>query len=162
MNIEDTAATKVGVFKKVFIGNDHAGLPLKKAVTELLANYKIEVADLGTNDVGSVDYPDQAAKVCLALQSEPLKGQSDACGILICGTGVGMSMKANRYTHVRAVVCSEAYSAHMARCHNDANVLCLGARVVGAGLAQDIVETFLEGVFEGGRHQGRIAKFNSE
>ena len=138
---------------RVVAGSDHAGLPLKGPLVERLRGEGVEVVDLGTLDTTSVDYPDFAHRVANAVASDP-----DAIGLLICGTGVGMSMSANRHAGVRAVVCSEAYSAAMARAHNNANVLCLGARVVGLGLAQTILEAFIEGSFEGGRHARRVQK----
>src|SRR6185369_646288 len=107
----------------------------------------------GTNEPASVDYPDYAHDVAKAVRS----GRHPV-GLLICGSGVGVSIAANRHEGIRAVVCSEPYSAAMARRHNDANVLCLGARVVGGGLAREILESFLGQSFEGGRHEKRVAK----
>lgn len=138
---------------KLVIGCDHAGLGLKG---ELLAHLNAaghEVSDLGTYDSQSIDYPDYAEKVALAVVDgiAPL-------GILICGSGQGMCMAANKVNGVRAAVCSDTFSAHAVREHNDANVLCLGQRVVGPGLAQEIVDTFLNAAFEGGRHARRVAK----
>lgn len=139
----------------IVIAADHAGLPLKKELVELLGEAGRTVIDLGTHDAASVDYPDYAHRVA-GLVSGP--APEHRFGILVCGSGVGMSMAANRHPGVRAVVCSEPYSAAMARRHNDANVLCLGARVVGPGLAWDIVEAFLVVEFEGGRHERRVGK----
>lgn len=138
---------------RVVIGSDHAGLSLKPALIRALEARGADVEDVGTHTAASVDYPDFAHNVALRVA----KG-SARLGVLVCGSGVGMSIAANRHAGVRAVVCSEPYSARMARAHNDANVLCLGARVVGEGLAIDILDAFLGGAFEGGRHQGRVTK----
>ena len=119
----------------------------------VLAELGWKVEDLGTNDSASVDYPDYAHELANAL----LEGRAPL-GLLFCGSGVGVSIAANRHHGVRAVCCSEPYSAAMARRHNDANVLCMGARVVGGGLGRDILEAFLEQSFEGGRHATRVAK----
>jgi ribose 5-phosphate isomerase B len=114
------------------------------------------VEDVGTFGDGSVDYPDFAIKV-----AEKVAAGEYERGILICGTGIGMSMAANKFKNVRAALCTDLFSGIMSRQHNDANVLVLGARVTGAGLALEIVKAFLETPFEGGRHQQRIDKFNS-
>lgn len=137
----------------IIVGNDHAGLPLKAELVAALGEMGWKVEDVGTNETTSVDYPDYAHDVANAVLSgrHPL-------GLLICGSGVGMSVAANRHEGIRAVVCSEPYSAAMARRHNDANILCLGARVVGGGLGREILETFLAQSFEGGRHGKRVAK----
>lgn len=139
----------------IVIAADHAGLPLKRELAQLLVEAGRSVNDLGTHEGTSVDYPDFAHRV-----AELVAGPAPAYrfGILVCGSGVGMSIAANRHAGVRAVVCSEPYSAAMARRHNDANVLCLGARVVGPGLGWDIVEAFLAVEFEGGRHARRVVK----
>ena len=132
---------------------DHAGLPLKVEIAALLAELGRTVEDLGVSEPTSVDYPDYAHRV-----AERVLSKAHRFGILVCGSGVGMSIAANRHAGIRAVVCSEPYSAAMARRHNDANVLCLGARVVGPGLGREIVEAFLAVEFEGGRHQRRVDK----
>lgn len=137
----------------IVIAADHAGLPLKDELVTLLGELGRTFEDLGTHDGASVDYPDYAHRASSTL----LEGKRQL-GILVCGSGVGMSIAANRHHGIRAVVCSEPYSAAMARRHNDANVLCLGARVVGVGLAREIVEAFLAVDFEGGRHQRRVEK----
>lgn len=139
------------------VGSDHAGLALKRGLVEVLASRGFEVDDLGTHDENSCDYPDlgRAVAKAVAAGSAPL-------ALLVCGSGVGMSITANRYPGVRAVVCSEPYSAAMARRHNDANVLCLGSRVVGSGLAEQILDAFLDAEFEGGRHARRVAKIDGE
>ncbi len=135
----------------IAIGSDHAGFELKSRVTDIVRQAGQAVEDLGTGDTSSVDYPDFAHRVAAAVAS----GQAER-GILICGTGIGMSMTANRHPGVRAALCHDAYTAEMARRHNDANVLCLGARVVGDGVAEQVVKVFLETPFEGGRHQRRV------
>lgn len=138
---------------KVAIGSDHGGLDLKETVISVLKELNITVEDLGTHDRNSCDYPDFAERVGQAVVS-------DACqqGILICGTGIGMSIAANKVQGIRAALCNEVFSARMARAHNDANILCLGARVVGSGVAQEIVRAYFASEFEGGRHAGRVAK----
>ncbi len=140
----------------IVIAADHAGLPLKIELAVALAEMGWTVEDLGTHDLASVDYPDYAHDVAKAILAGRFK-----LGLLCCGTGVGMSLAANRHHGIRAVVCSESYSAAMARRHNDANVLCLGARVVGGGLGREILEAFLEQSFEGGRHQRRVDKIEA-
>jgi ribose 5-phosphate isomerase B len=140
---------------RLVLASDHAGLALKESLKPLLARLQISVEDLGTHSEASVDYPDFAHAVATAIAA----GRYDA-GILVCGTGLGMSIAANRHYEVRAALCTDPYSARMARRHNDANVLCLGARVTGAGLAEEIVEAFVTTGFEGGRHAGRVAKLN--
>ncbi len=134
----------------VIIGSDHAGVLLKKLLADHLAAAGHHVVDVGPADVKSVDYPLYAASVCDAVLSQ------NALGILICGTGLGMSMTANRRPGIRAALCGNEFMARMARLHNDANVLCLGERVTGQGLALSIADAFLAASFEGGRHQRRI------
>lgn len=143
--------------KRIVVGGDHAGLGLKRALVEALDAKGYAVEDIGTHDERATDYPDYARRVARAV------ADGDApLGLLVCGSGVGMSIAANRHAGVRAVVCSEPYSATMARRHNDANVLCLGARVVGAGLAAEILDVFLSTEFDGGRHARRVAKIDGE
>lgn len=137
----------------IVVASDHAGLPLKTEIVAILGELGRTFEDLGTHETTSVDYPDYAQRVAKAV----LEGRA-RFGILLCGTGVGISIAANRHPGIRAVVCSEPYSAAMARRHNDANVLCMGARVVGPGLARDILEAFLAMDFEGGRHAKRVEK----
>ncbi|MBO4869943.1 MAG: ribose 5-phosphate isomerase B [Clostridia bacterium] len=137
--------------KKILaIGCDHGGYELKEAIKSYLTANDIEFKDFGC-DGESVNYPDYADKVCRAIQSGKCYR-----GILVCGTGIGMSMAANKHKGIRAACCSDTFSARMTRAHNDANVLCLGGRVVGFGLATDLVELFLKTEFEGGRHQVRV------
>lgn len=136
---------------RLFIGSDHAGVALKAVLVPFLTEAGHTVTDLGPQSTASVDYPDYAKAVCHKVLAEP-----GSLGILICGTGLGMSMAANRMPGIRAAVCVNEFLARMARLHNNANVLCLGERVVGQGLAASIVEVFLATAFEGGRHQRRI------
>ena len=143
--------------KNIFIGADGAGDALKEEVKKHLVELGYVVNDCGTDSEASCHYPDYARHVCLNLQRQP----KDSCfGILICGTGIGMSMCANKMNGIRAALCSDTYSAKMTRRHNDAHVLCMGARVIGACLALDIVDAFLENEFEGGRHQERLNLMN--
>jgi ribose 5-phosphate isomerase B len=141
--------------KRVAVASDHAGIELRKVVLAELQKRGLEVHDFGTHTAQSCDYPDFAHSVARSLE----EGKAD-CGVLVCGTGVGMSIAANRHKAVRAVVCSEPLSARMSRKHNDANVLCLGARVIGSDTALDILDAFLSAEFEGGRHAGRVAKID--
>jgi len=138
---------------RIIVASDHAGLPLKEPLAALLKERGWDVEDIGTNVPDSVDYPDFAHPLARAIASG-----EHTVGLLVCGSGVGVSISANRHAGVRAVLCSEPYSAAMARSHNDANVLCLGARVVGPGLAEAILDAFLSGEFEGGRHARRVGK----
>ena len=136
---------------KIAIASDHAGLPLKISVIKHLQEQKITVADFGTHDTNRTDYPLFAEKAVTAV----LSGQAER-GILICGTGVGMSITANKFHGIRAVVCSEPYSAMLSRQHNNTNVLCMGSRVIGDELANMIVDQWLAAEYEGGRHQKRL------
>ncbi len=138
---------------RIAIGADHGGFWLKERVRGFLEAEGHEVHDFGTHSEDSVDYPDIAGPVARAVAA----GACDR-GILICGTGIGMSIAANKVQGVRAAVCHEAYTARMARAHNDANILCMGGRVLGEGVALDVVRTFLATAFEGGRHARRIGK----
>ena len=139
---------------KVAIGCDHGGLDLKDTVKSVLIELGHEIDDQGCNSSESVDYPNFANVV-----SSLVKDGKCERGILICGTGIGMSMAANRITGIRAALCHEMFSARMSREHNDANILCLGARVIGQGLAAEIVRTWMTTDFAGGRHQRRIEMF---
>ena len=142
--------------KVIAIGCDHGAYLLKDKVKEHLDALGFRYIDFGTNGPESVHYPIYAHAVCEAIQ----KGEADL-GILLCSSGIGMSMAANKHAGIRAACCSDTFSARMTRMHNDANVLCMGARVVGAGLATDIAELFLETEFEGGRHQRRVDLVNA-
>jgi len=138
---------------KIVAGADHAGWELKDQLVAMLREQGHEVEDLGTTGAASVDYPDFAHKV-----AERIAGGAAERGLLVCGTGVGMAISANRHKNVRAVNPSDVFTAKMSRNHNDANVLCLGQRVVGAGLAREIVSAWIAAPFEAGRHAGRVAK----
>lgn len=139
-----------------FIGADHAGIEIKAYVKELFEKRGHEVIDLGPNTKDRVDYPDFAQKVCQkVLQTK------DSKGILICGSGIGMSMAANKFDGIRAALCHNEYSAKMARKHNDANVLCLGERVSGYGMVEAIVDAWNNASFEHGRHEQRVNKINN-
>jgi ribose 5-phosphate isomerase B len=137
----------------IAVACDHAGLALKAASIELLQARGIVVVDLGTHGSESVDYPDYANALAAALA----EGRA-ARGLLICGSGIGIAIAANRHRHVRAALCHDITSARLARAHNDANVLVLGARTTGADVARDCLETFLDTDFAGGRHQRRVDK----
>ena len=138
--------------RRIFIGADSAGSPLKEKLIPHLTELGYEVTDCGTDSTASCHYPDFAAAVCKNVQAD-LDG---SFGILVCGTGIGMSMCANKYDGIRAALCSDTYSAKMTRAHNDANVICMGARVIGECLAIDILDAFLGAEFEGGRHKVRV------
>ncbi len=137
--------------KKIVMASDHAGFDLKSTLVEQLKNDGYDVEDAGTYSKDSCDYPVFAEKACRYM----LDGKAELC-ILVCGTGIGMSMAANKVKGIRAACCSDTYSAKYTRLHNDANVLCMGARVVGEGLAYEIAKVFLETEFEGGKHLRRI------
>lgn len=142
---------------KIAIGNDHAGVDLKREVVAALKQEGMELEDFGTHDTRSVDYPDIAKPVAEAVAM----GSFDR-GILICGTGIGMSITANKVKGVRAALCHDTFSARATREHNDSNLLCMGARVVGPGVALDVVRTWLAVDFSGDeRHLRRIAKIES-
>ena len=138
--------------RTIFIGADSAGFTLKEHLKKHIAELGYDVTDFGTDSEESCHYPIFASKVCEAVNAAP----DTSYGILVCGTGIGMSMCANKYNGIRAAVCSDTFSAKMTRRHNDANVLCMGARVIGSCLAEDIVDIFLENEFEGGRHKIRV------
>lgn len=136
---------------KIGIGNDHSALELKAEIIELLEARGHEVVDYGTNSTESCDYPVYGEIVGKAVANGEVER-----GILICGTGLGISLAANKVRGIRAAVCSDTYTAKMSRAHNDCNILAFGARVVGAELAKMIVEVWLDTEFEGGRHQRRV------
>ena len=138
---------------KIAIASDHAGNVLRKHIVSWLAERSHEVVDMGPQEDGSVDYPDFAQQVARSVQ-----GGSCDSGILICGSGMGMSIAANRFSGVRAALCREELSARMARLHNDANILVLGERFTGVSLAEAILEAWFAASFEGGRHQRRVSK----
>ncbi len=138
---------------KIAIGCDHGGLEHKNAIGEFLKENGFEVIDFGIYEQVSVDYPDVAKKLCESI----LKGETER-GILVCGTGIGMSIAANKFKGIRAAACSEHFSAKYTRLHNNSNVLCLGGRVIGVGTAVELADIFVNTEFEGGRHQKRIDK----
>ena len=137
----------------IAIGCDHGGLELKNAIVEHIKEKGLEIKDLGIYENHSVDYPDVAKPVCQEVQN----GNAEKA-ILVCGTGIGMSIAANKIKGIRAAVCSDHFSVKFTRLHNNTNVLCLGGRVLGTGLALELVDIFLTTPFEGGRHQTRIDK----
>ena len=138
---------------RIAIGCDHRGLNLKREIIDLLSQMGHSYEDFGCYDTGSVDYPDIGGRVAEAVA----EGRFDH-GILVCSTGIGMSMVANKVPGVRAALCHDTFSARRSREHNDANVLCLGERVIGEGLAKEIVQAYLSAEFEGGRHAQRLEK----
>lgn len=141
---------------RIAIGADHGGYELKRQIAGFLIAQGYQVQDFGTHSLESVDYPDFAALVARAVAA----GECER-GILICGAGVGMSLAANKVRGIRAALCTDCYMARMAREHNDAQILCLGGRVLGMGLALDIVQVFLGSEFVGGRHARRVDKISA-
>jgi len=137
----------------VVVASDHAGFALKTSLLEYLEAKGLKVLDVGVDQAERCDYPDYASKACRLIQEKTADW-----GLLVCGSGVGMSMCANKHKGIRAAVVSDVFSASGTRAHNDANVLCLGERVVGVGLAKKIIDAWLQSPFEGGRHQLRIDK----
>jgi len=139
----------------LIIGSDHAGYPLKEAIKPFLVELGWQVEDFGPRNEASVDYPDFGSPV-----SRMVAEGRYSRGILVCGTGLGMSMVANRYPEIRAALCNDLFSAIMSRRHNDANILVMGGRVIGIELAQEIVRTWITTPFEGGRHAERLQKLS--
>ncbi len=140
---------------KITIGSDHGAVELKEFVKKILADLHIEVNDVGTFGTDSVDYPDIAEKVC----TEVVSGKSER-GIVLCGTGIGISIAANKFKGIRCALCNDVYSAKKSREHNNANVLAMGGRVTGFGPAEEIVRAWFATDFEGGRHERRINKIS--
>ena len=138
--------------QKIAIGSDHAGFELKQEIIALLKKHEVECYDFGVYEKTPADYPSIAKEVALAVADHEFDK-----GIIICGSGLGVCIVANKVVGIRAVTCHEAYSARVSRTHNDANVLTMGARVIGADLAKDVVLTWLKTEFEGGRHQLRVS-----
>ncbi len=138
---------------KFYIACDHAGFNIKENVENIVKNLGHEIINLGTNSNDRVDYPDFAHKLSLAVLED-----KNSFGILICGTGIGMSVTANKHKGIRAALCHDAYTAEMARAHNNANVLCFGERVVGIGVIESMIKAWCETEFEGGRHSNRVKK----
>ena len=141
--------------KKIAIASDHGGFELKETVIAHLLNDGWEIDDLGPSNESSVDYPDYGIKLAEIITNKKVER-----GIIICGTGVGMSIVVNRFPGIRGTLCSDVYTAKMCRKHNDSNILIMGGRVIGEGLASEIVDTWLNTTFEGGRHQRRLDKIN--
>ncbi|HXF90661.1 MAG TPA: ribose 5-phosphate isomerase B [Candidatus Nitrosotenuis sp.] len=141
--------------KKLVIAADHAGYRLKEYLHHVAEDMGWEVVDLGTTSEQSVDYPDYTASLVQYIKNNPA-----FLGLIICGTGIGMSIAANRFPHIRAALCHSEFEAEVARSHNNANVLCLGGRVIGEELAKSIMVKFLNASFEGGRHQRRLDKID--
>ena len=139
--------------KKLVFASDHAGYPLKKPLIDWAMSNGYDVEDLGADESQSVDYPDFASLLASHLANDPQSG-----GVLVCGTGIGISIAANRYSHIRAALCHDVTTSRLCREHNDANVLALGARMIGTQTAIDCLEAFLGASFGGGRHEGRVAK----
>ncbi len=137
----------------IAIGSDHGGINLKNIIKEFLDKKGLEYKDFGTYTADSCDYPDIAKAVCASVVSEECEK-----GILVCGTGIGMSMAANKIKGIRAAHVTDTYSARMTKEHNDANVICLGERITGCDLALEIVNAYLEATFQGGRHETRVNK----
>ncbi len=140
---------------KIFIGSDHGGFFLKEEIVSYLEGKGHIIEDFGCTSADSVDYPDFAQKVCQAVLEEDA-----AQGILICGTGIGMSIAANRFKGIRAALCHDAFTARMSREHNNANILCLGARVLGVSVVLDMIDVWLDTAFAGGRHAHRLQKMD--
>ena len=138
---------------RFYLGCDHAGFDIKNDVIAFLNNLGCEVVDLGAKSKDSVDYPDFAHAVSVSVLED--KG---SFGVLICGTGIGISISANKHAGIRAALCHDAYTATMSRVHNDANVVVFGQRVVGLGTIESILEAFVKSKFEGGRHENRVKK----
>ena len=141
---------------KIAIGCDHGALALKESVKKVLAELGMEIDDVGTYTEDSIDYPDVAEQVC----GKVVSGEAER-GIVLCGTGIGISIAANKIKGIRCALCGDVFSARMARAHNDANVLALGGRVLGVGLAGEIVRAFFTQDFEGGRHERRVGKITA-
>jgi ribose 5-phosphate isomerase B len=141
------------MYDKIFMSADHGGFKLKNHIFNLSNKMNFETVDLGTVSLDSVDYPDYSN-----LLTEKLKKNKNSCGILFCGTGIGMSIAANRYSHIRAALCTSIEMASLSRKHNDANVLVLGGRILDSNIAKDIFIEFLNTKFEEGRHKNRLNK----
>lgn len=144
------------MIKKIVIGNDHGGVELKNELKRRLEADGYEVINVGTDTTAAVDYPDIAVKAC-----RQVIGGDAECGILICGTGIGISMAANKIRGIRAALCSDTYSARMSREHNNANIITLGARTIGVELAWEIVKAYLGSEFQGRQHTARVAKIDA-
>ena len=142
---------------KFYIATDHAGYTVKEFVIKYVESLGHTIIDLGPESADRVDYPDYARKCAKAVVSDP-----GTFGILICGTGIGISMAANKVPGIRAALCHDAYTAMLTRQHNDANILCFGERVVGRGVIESMIDAFCKAEFQGGRHADRVAKIENE
>ncbi len=142
--------------KKIAVGSDHAGFGLKETIIKYLKDKGYQAQDFGTHSAESTDYPEYAEAVCRAV----LSGESDM-GVLICGTGLGISIAANRFRGIRAALCHDAFTAKMSRKHNNANIIAMGAGVIGTETAKDMLDVWLAAEFEGGRHERRINKIEN-
>ena len=141
---------------KFYIATDHAGFHYKDQVKEYLQSKGCEVVDLGPDSANRVDYPDYGRKC-----AEAVRDDEGSFGIVICGTGIGISMAANKVPGIRAALCHDSYTAQMARAHNNAQILAFGQRVVGMGVVESMIDAFINTSFEGGRHEGRVEKINA-
>ena len=141
--------------KNIFISCDHGGFYLKEQIVEYLLKQSIQIIDLGTRNSSSVDYPDYSY-----ILVDKMKNDLDCIGILLCGTGIGMSIAANRHSHIRAALCSDEYMARLSRQHNDANVLVIGGRTTSLNSAKQIIDVFVSTEFENGRHANRLKKIS--
>ncbi|MDD3603333.1 MAG: ribose 5-phosphate isomerase B [Sulfurovum sp.] len=139
--------------KRFYIATDHAGFEIKEFVKDYVRSLGHEIIDLGPDSPQRVDYPDYAKKCAHAVLKDP-----GSFGILVCGTGIGISIAANKVPGIRAGLCHDAYTAQMTRAHNDANILCFGERVVGKGVIESMIDAFCQTQFEGGRHAERVGK----
>jgi len=139
---------------KYVIASDHAAIEMKSEIIEYIKELNLDIEDLGPFNKDRVDYPDYADKVCEKVQSD-----ENTLGILICGTGIGMSIASNKHKGIRSALCSEPLSASFAKEHNDSNVICMGARTIGGELAKSIVKSWIDSSFQGGRHLDRVKKF---
>ena len=144
--------------REIYVASDHAGFGMKTTLAGLLRDWGHIVHDLGPDSDDSVDYPDYARDLALAMKQHAGREGDDAAGVLVCGSGIGVSIMANRFPWIRAAVCHDATAAELSRKHNDANVIAFGARLVGMAPATDALETFLATGFEGGRHAPRVGK----
>jgi ribose 5-phosphate isomerase B len=140
----------------IYVGSDHAGFHLKKEIVAFLETKGFDIKEYGCMDAEPLDYPLAAEETCTALLSD--KTDTASCAVLVCGTGIGISMAANKIAGIRAAVVTDAFTAEMAKLHNDANVICLGERVTGVGVALTAVSKYLETEFEGGRHGRRVSQ----
>ena len=146
---------------EIYIASDHAGFGMKTALAAQLRDWGHIVHDLGTESDASVDYPDFARELAIAMKPHSGKGDDAALGVLVCGTGIGISMMANRYPWIRAAVCNDVSAARLSRLHNDANVIAFGERLTGMAVATDALEAFIGTGFEGGRHAARVEKLGA-